>query len=255
MHLPHVLHENGGAVYKFHRDVVEIIDGGGNRVGAHGVLRVADLRRAGRQRQVLGVDGIDHVDRRQSLGLQFQGVDIHHDLAVLAAGRSGKRDAVDRRKLLPQTVNAVIVKLLLVQRVGAEPDLQNGNARRVVLDHDRSLDSRGHQRADRISCGHDLRDREIEIHIGLKEDLLNRDAVNGLRLDILDAVHARGQRILAVGRDALFHLWRAQPGVLPDDGHDGNIDLGKDVRRHRQHGRHAEEHDQCCNHIEGVLQP
>ena len=32
---------------------------------------------------------------------------------------------------------------------------------------------------------------------------------------------------LAVGRDPLFHFRRAQPGMLPDDGHDGDVDLGK----------------------------
>ena len=100
----------------------------GSGVGADGELCVADLRRARRQCQVLGVDGIDDVERRQSLGLQLQRVDIDHDLAVLAAGRRRKRDAVDRRELLAQPVDAVIVELLLVERVGGEPDLQHRNA-------------------------------------------------------------------------------------------------------------------------------
>ena len=31
VHLPDILHEHGGAVDEFHRDVVEILDGGGKR--------------------------------------------------------------------------------------------------------------------------------------------------------------------------------------------------------------------------------
>ena len=207
---------------------------------------------ARRQRQVLGVDGIDDVDRRQSLGLQLQRVDIDHDLAVFAASRRGKRDAMDGRELLAQPVDAVIVKLLLVERVGGQPDLQHRNARCVVLNDNRRLDARRHQGADRIGGGHDLGDREIEIYVGLEEDLLHRNAVDGLRLDVPDAVDARGQRILAVGGDPLFHLRRAQAGVLPDDGDDRDVDLGKDVGRHRQHGGRAEKQDEHSKHVEGM---
>ena len=146
MHLPHVLDENRGAVDEFDRDVVEVLDGGRHRVGADGELGVADLGRAGRQRQVLGIDRIDNVDRREPLGLKLQRIDIDHDLAVLAAGRGRKRDAVDGRELLPQAVDAVVVELLLIERVRGQPDLQHRNARGVVLDHDRRLNSRRHQR-------------------------------------------------------------------------------------------------------------
>ncbi len=92
--------------------------------------------------------------------------------------------------------------------------------------------------------------RKIEIHIGLKEDLLNRNAVDGLRLDISDPVHARRQRILAVGRNTLLHLRRAEPGILPNDGYDRDVNLGKDIGRHRQDGRRAEEQDERGEHIE-----
>ena len=65
------------------------------RVGAHGVLRVADLGRARRQGQVLGIDRVDDVERRQALGQQLCRIDIDHDLAVFPAGRRGQRDAVE----------------------------------------------------------------------------------------------------------------------------------------------------------------
>ena len=56
--------------------------------------------------------------------------------------------------------------------------------------------------------------------------------------------------VLAVGGDALLHLRRAEAGVLPDHGHDRNVDLRKDVGRHRDDGRDAEKQDQRGHHVE-----
>jgi hypothetical protein len=71
VNLSNVLDENRSAVHVFYGDVVEILDGAGNRVGADGILRVADLRCAGRQREVLGVDGVDDVGRSEPLSLKL----------------------------------------------------------------------------------------------------------------------------------------------------------------------------------------
>ena len=162
-----------------------------HRVGAHGELRIADLGETRRQRQVLGVDRVDHIQRRQPLGLELERIDVDHDLAVLAAGRRRQRDAVDRRELLAQPVDAVIVELLLVERVGATGRSAAPERSTRCTGPRSAAGSRRHQGADRIGAGDDLRDREVEIDVGLEKDLLNRDAVERLRLDILDAVDAR----------------------------------------------------------------
>src|SRR5580692_7318107 len=78
---------------------------------------VADFRRPGGHREILDVDGIDHVQRSQSLGLQRQRVDIDHDLPIFAAGRGWQRDAVNGSKLLSQSIDAIVIELLLVERV------------------------------------------------------------------------------------------------------------------------------------------
>ena len=101
-HLADVFHEHRGAVLKFDRNVVELVDGGWHGVGADGVLRVADLCRARRQRQVLHIDGIDHVERREPLGQKLGRVEVDHDLPVFSAGRRGKGDARHGRQLLAQ---------------------------------------------------------------------------------------------------------------------------------------------------------
>ena len=197
----------------------------------------------------------DHIERGQALGQQLGRVEIDHDLAILAASRRRQGDAVDRRQLLAETVDAVIVELLLVERVGAQADLQHRHAGGVVLHDDRRLDARRHQHADVIRRRDDLRDRQIEIDVGLKIDLLDRDAVERLRLDVLDPVDAGADRIFAVGGDALLHLRRAEPGVLPDHRDDRDLDLRKNVGRHRQDRGDAEKQDESGKHIKGVRQP
>ncbi|MET3256972.1 hypothetical protein ABIA29_007216 [Bradyrhizobium japonicum] len=84
---------------------------------SNGVLGVPDLRRAGRQRQILGVDRIDDVERRQSARQELVRIDIDHDLPVFAAGRRGKGHPRNGSQLLADPVDAEIVELLLVQAV------------------------------------------------------------------------------------------------------------------------------------------
>ena len=253
--LADVLDEDRRAVGELDRNIVELVDRARRGVGAHGVLRVGDLHLARRQRQVLRIDRVHHVERRQPAGEQFVRVDIDHDLAVFAAGRRGKGNAWHRRQLLAQAINAVVVKLLLVEIVRGERELQHGHARGIELHDDRRLDAWRHERTDGIRGRDDLRDCQVEIDVRLKVDLLHRDAVKRLRLHVLDAVDVGADRILAVGGDPLLHLWRAEAGVAPDDGHDRDVDLRKDIGRHRADGGDAKKHDQRGEHVEGVRKP
>ena len=252
MHLAHVLHEHGGAVHDLDRDVVQFVDRGGRGIGAHDILLFADLGGARGQGEVLGVDRVHHVDRRQALGDQLGGIDVDHDLAVFAARRRRQSDAGDRRELLAHAVDAVVVELLLVQRVGAKADLQHRHARGVELHDDGRLDAGRHQGADGVGRRHDLGDREVEIDVGLEVDLLHREARQGLRLDVLDAVDVGRDGVLAVGGDALLHLGRAEPGVAPDHRHHRDADLGEDVGAHGPGGDAAQEDDQRRRHVERV---
>jgi hypothetical protein len=252
MHLADVLEEHRLPIDIFDRNVVEISDAHGHRVGAHRVLRVADLGEARRQRQVLSIDSVHHVCRGQASGLKLDWIDIDHDLPVLAAIRGGKRHALNRRKLLPQVVEPVVIELLLAVTVGLEAELQHRNARGIVRHHDWRLDAGRHHGADRIRCRDDLRDGEVEVDVGLEINLLHRDAVEGLRLHVLDAVHAGTHRVLAVGRDALLHLRHAQARVLPDHRHHRNVDLREDVLRHDHDRGDAEKQNEGSQNVERV---
>ena len=167
----------------------------------------------------------------------------------------GKRDAGNRRQLLPDAIDAEIVELLLVQAVRIQAELQDRNARCIELHDDRRLDAGRHQGANGIRGGDDLRDGEVEIDVRLEVDLLDRQTVKGLRFHVLDAVDVGADGILAVGADALFHFRRGEAGVLPDDRHHRNADFRKNIRRHRPDRGDAEKQDQGRQHIERVRKP
>ncbi len=249
-----ILDEHRGAVRELHGDVVEVGDRRRHRIGANGILCVADLGRARGQREGLRIDRVHHVERRQAFGGQLQRIEIDHDLPVLAARGCRQGEPVNGRQPLPQIVDAVIIELLLVEIVRAEAELQDRDARRVVLHDDRRLDAGRQQRADRIGRRDDLRDREVEIDVGLEVDLLDRDAVERLRLDVANVADVGADRVLAVGGDPRLHLGRREPGFLPDHRDDGDVDLGKNIGRHRRDRADPEKDDQRGEHIECVRQ-
>src|SRR5262249_20104336 len=110
--LANVLQKDGGPIRDLDRNVVEIIDAARRGIGANGVLGIADLSGTGRQGQVLRVDRIDNVGRGQALGKELRRIDVDHDLAVLAPGGRRQGDPGNRRQLLADAINAVVIELL-----------------------------------------------------------------------------------------------------------------------------------------------
>lgn len=250
--LAYILHEHGRAVHDFHRDVVKLIDRRRHRVRTHEVLSVADLCGTGWQGEILRIDRSHDIEWCEPPRYELRGVDVDHDLAVFAAGGRRQCQARNGRELLADAVDAVVVELLFIQRVRAERDLQDRHARGIELHDDRRLDAGGHQRADRVGRRDDLRDGEVEVYVLLEVDLLHRQARQGLGFDVADAVHVGADGVLAVGRDPLLHLRRAEAGVAPDHRDHRNADLGEDVGSHRIGRDAAEEGDQRCHDVERV---
>jgi hypothetical protein len=102
--------------------------------------------------------------------------------------------------------------------------------------------------------GH-LRHGVAYIDVRMKEDLDDRDAIERLRLDVLDVVDRRGQAALAGGHNAVGHLLRGEAVVSPDHGHDRNIDVGKDVGGHREDAEDAKDQNQERSDDKGVRPP
>ena len=70
--------------------------------------------------------------------------------------------------------------------------------------------------------------------VGWKKTLMIVTPASDMRLDVLDVADGGGESALVLRCDALPHLLRGEPVVVPDDADDGDVDLGKDVRRHVQ---------------------
>ena len=88
-HIGDVAQVGGGAVLRAHRQVVQAGDGLGRTVHAHAVFGGAELGGARRQDQVLRVDRIDHVGRREAARLQRLRVEVDRNQPVLAAVGKG----------------------------------------------------------------------------------------------------------------------------------------------------------------------
>ena len=83
-----------------------------------------------------------------------------------------------------------------------------------------------------------------DVDMRLEEDFDEPDAVERLRLDVLDVVDRGGHAALAVGDDAVGHLIGGEAGEVPHHRDDGNVDVGKDIRGHRHDAEDAEDQNQ-----------
>src|ERR1700722_12135655 len=81
------------------------------------------------------------------------------------------------------------------------------------------------------------------------------DVVVRLRFDVLNVVDIGGEAALEVGDDALLHFLGGKPGVLPQDGHDGDVDIGENVDRHVDDSGDTEDGDEDSHHDECIRPP
>ena len=200
--MAHVAHVDDGAVDVLHGQVVE----GGHRVRtaveAHPIFLWPKLHGARGQRQVLEVHRVADVGRGDTLGQQRLRIEVHHDLPRLAAIRQRQRDAGDRRDLLADAVDAVVVELRLRERLGAQRQLDDRHARGAVL-NDQRRDGADRQAAkNRLRHRGHLRERGLHVDVRLEVDLDDGRAGIGLRLDRAHVADRRRDRVLRERCDA-----------------------------------------------------
>ncbi len=97
-----------------------------------------------------------------------------------------------------------------------------------------------------------FRVRGIQAGIRLQVDFDERLPIDGHRFNVFDIVHQRCQDSLIHSRNAAFHLLRVEPGILPRDGDDRNIDIGKDVRWGAENHYGREYQNEQSDHYKGV---
>ncbi len=103
-----------------------------------------------------------------------------------------------------------------------------------------------------------LRDRSYlghgvgHVHLGLKVNLDQTDAVQRLGLDVIDVVHRRSERPFTQRDNPAGHLLRGESAVVPDHGHNRDIDIRKNIRGRRQNRERAEDQKKQREDDEGI---
>src|SRR6185437_14433713 len=207
-HVAHVVHIDGRPIDGLNGQIVESCDGFRRAVGLNLIVEVADLCIAGRRNYVLRADGVDDIGGGEPEGLQLLCVDVHLHIALLAAIRVGQRGAFHGCKLGADEVGAEVVELLLAETLAGEGQLQNRHAGGAVLDDERRagalriLTDRG------LADGSDLRHGLRDVDSGLEVNLGDGDAVEGLRLGVLDVIDRCGDDAVELYDDAVAQLLR-----------------------------------------------
>ena len=234
------------------RQVGQLRHRAGGRVQVHVVLEPTDLGGAGRQHQVLQVDGVEDVGRGQPLGLQHARVQVHHHLPLLAPERERDGHAPDRHELGAQEVDAEIEELLLGQPFPGQRQLEDRHAGGAEVDDQRR------PRPGRVLAQHGLGDGGdlgvggVQARVRLQVHLDDGLPVDGGGLDALDVVHRGREHALVRGRDPPFQLLGVQPGVLPGHRDDRDVDRGEDVGGRARDDDRTGDQDQEREDDEGV---
>ena len=170
--------------------------------------------------------------------MQCDGIRVHGDEALLSAVGKRRCRALDGCELCSDEVIAKVEELLFAECIARQAELDHWNRGSRIDDHQRRRSSRRQEAQERLRDRASLRERRLNVGVGLKVDLNDGDAIERLRLCVFDVIHQRGDSALDVAGDALFHLLRLEAGEGPDQTDNGNINLWKDVRgRPHQHKR------------------
>ena len=126
----------------FDRQVVHFLDRSWRGVGGDVVLELIDLGGSRGRYDILRVDRIHYVLRRQSLGLKQPAIQIDHHFPLLSAVRIGHRRARNRHQLRPQEVQCQIVQVRLAESRAGEGELENRHTGGGVVNNQRRQRSR-----------------------------------------------------------------------------------------------------------------
>ncbi len=239
-HMGNVVDVDDGSIHALDGKIVQALDRRRGAIGGQLVLERSHLHGSGRQNQILGADGVDHVVGGKSSGLQRLHIQIHLHLPLLAAVGIGAFSALDGGKLGADEIQAVVVQLLFGEALTGKTKLQNGHARRGVGDDQGRGCSLGELAQLGLRYRRDLRDGRGQRDLGLEINLHHGNADQRLRLNVVDIVDRGGQRAFGQGDDAVGHIHGRQALILPDDADHRNIDVGENVGRGVQNGERPE---------------
>src|SRR5262249_45545619 len=118
-----VFHVDGGAVDGLDWQHIEVVDDGQAAVQTDRIFRAGKLRGSRRHDEVLEVQGVGDINRRQPLRVELVEIQVHRDLAVLSTERIGDGGSLNGRKRRPNEVVAKIEDFLLGESRAAQSQL------------------------------------------------------------------------------------------------------------------------------------
>ena len=200
----------------------------GRGVGLDRVFEAVDLHGAGGHNQVLRAIGVDHVGRRESLGLQ----------RVQDRGPPGSGAACRRREtasarlrwwpagcgwcLVPRSFNCCSFRPW-----PESPSCSTGTLEALYWMMNGGVVPGGSERNCTWLMAVTCATAWPMFTCGWKKILMSRCRRSDLRLDVLDVVDRRGHAALAVEDDAVGHLLRGEAGEVPTTVTTGISMLGK----------------------------
>ena len=231
------------------REGVDGLDRIGAVVHRDEVIARADLHVPGGQDDVLVLQRIAHVRRRQAARLQRRRIEVGHDDARLAAVGIRHLGAVHDGERRTDDVLAEVVEPRVRQRAAGETQLDDRHVGGAVADHQRRRDVRRHVLQHHQRAAAELRDGAGDIGPLVQVDLLDPHALVARRLDARDVIDQGGELALVQREDAVLHVLGAHAGVGPHDADHRDVDLAGRCRSacaalrppragHQDQGRH-----------------
>jgi hypothetical protein len=155
---------------------------------------------------------------------------------------------MDWGKLSSYKVIPVVKQLLFTQAVAGEANLNHRNGGGRIDDNQGWGRARREESKESLgNCGR-LRQGSLNVGAGLKKNLNDGHARQGLRFDMLHIVNQDVEAPFDVRGDALLHFLRLEAIVVPDHADYGDIDFRKNVRRRAQEDEGRQQDDDECHH-------
>ena len=192
--------------------------------------------------------GLHHVLGRQIVRLQSLGIDVDDDGVLVAAERRRRRDARQAGEHRPDLEQGLVLDFADALGLAGQHQVADRHAAGIEA-HAEGPDGAGRHEG---PCPVDVLDRLGHglghVGFGVEEELHEGDALDVLRLDVVDAADVEEVVFVVVG-DQPLHLGRVETAVRLGHVDHREVEVGEDVDLHPgQRQAAAQEEGKDANH-------
>jgi len=221
-------------------DFAEFLGLDDHGVGGDEEHAVLDADVAGGADDVAGGQRGDDLLGGDGVGPQAVGVDAEDDGAGVAAEGGRSRDAGEGGEHGSDLEEGLVLDLADGLGVGGEDEVADGDGAGVEA-HDEGGDGAGgHEGAGAVDVLDGLGHGLGHVGTGVEEQFHEGEALDVLRLDVVDAADVEEVVLVVVGEQT-FHLGGVHAAVGLADVDDGQVQAGEDVDLHARQGEAAGE--------------